>query len=248
MVPNNIHLPDIFSKFIKKALRKTSISEEDNHETANQEEGTDTEQHESLPEDLVSIKESKALQSPLPLSSGSFDYQKSLLQKRNSQKSVSEDSRTKKDMRQDSTSSVWSDNIPVITISKTESAECLDVVPEKEPPKPEPDHKFKPKIKCALRKQSTEIDEDVICYFSKDLDLKPTVFGFEDKDLGVVSESSEDTARESSTDTVLVQPGNPVVKEDGEKKEQNGNGAAEVSSVNGSATESSAEYNDITSL
>ena len=46
--------------------------------------------------------------------------------------------------------------------------------------------------------------------------------------------------------TVLVQPGNPALKEDSEEKKRNDNGTTETSSANGSATESSAEYNDIT--
>ncbi|KAJ3635461.1 hypothetical protein MTP99_008367 [Tenebrio molitor] len=231
---------DFFSKFIKKALGKSSTSEEENHDNQNMDEGTDTEQHESLPEDLVSVKDSK-LQSR-------FDFPRAILSKKNSQKSTSESSDknarpvpAKKEMRQDSGSSVWSDNIPVITISKTESAECLDVVPEVAKAEPVSElPKFKPKIKCVLKKQSAEIDEDVIRHFSKDLDLKPGLEEHLEKDVGAISESSDDTARESSTDTVLA-----VKVEDKEEEAKTGANGVELSS---STTESSTEYNDNMSL
>lgn len=235
-----VSVPDFFSKFIKKALGKSSTSEEENHDNQNMDEGTDTEQHESLPEDLVSVKDSK-LQSR-------FDFPRAILSKKNSQKSTSESSDknarpvpAKKEMRQDSGSSVWSDNIPVITISKTESAECLDVVPEVAKAEPVSElPKFKPKIKCVLKKQSAEIDEDVIRHFSKDLDLKPGLEEHLEKDVGAISESSDDTARESSTDTVLA-----VKVEDKEEEAKTGANGVELSS---STTESSTEYNDNMSL
>ncbi|XP_015833695.1 transmembrane channel-like protein isoform X1 [Tribolium castaneum] len=257
---------DFFSKFIKKALGKTSsISENENRENENLDEGTDTEQHESLPEDLVSIKDSKPQPpSRLSISSNSFDYQKGLLQKQSSLKSVSESSnkynpvrdigsvQQKKQLRQDSSSSNWSDNIPVITISKTESAEFLDVVPEAEKapvtekeivketaPEAANEFRFKPKIKCALKKQSAEIDEEVIRYFSKDLELKP------EPDAGPPSESSEDTARDSSLDTVLAVKSEESAEERTDAPKAN----PEVASPNESTTESSAEYNEnMTSL
>ncbi|XP_044270134.1 transmembrane channel-like protein 2-A [Tribolium madens] len=249
---------DFFSKFIKKALGKTSsMSENENRDNENLDEGTDTEQHESLPEDLVSIKDSKPQPpSRLSISSNSFDYQKGLLQKQSSLKSVSGSIQHKKQFRQDSSSSNWSDNIPVITISKTESAEFLDVVPEMTKTKTEktPERKevmeeeivketapdaacefrFKPKIKCALKKQSTEIDEEVIRYFSKDLELKP------EKDAGPPSESSEDTARDSSLDTVLAVKNEELEEEKNEAPKAK----PEVASPNESTTESSAEYNE----
>ncbi|RZC36461.1 transmembrane channel-like protein 3 [Asbolus verrucosus] len=264
---------DFFSKFIKKALGKSSISEDENQEAQNLDEGTDTEQHESLPEDLVSIKDTTKppLVSKLSTGSGSFDYPRVLLQKKNSQKSSSDSSEKhfqikdhkaadhKKEVRQDSGSSVWSDNIPVITISKTESAEGLDVVPEmakiravgEAPPKTESESRFKPKIKCALKKQSTEIDEDLICYFNKDLELKPELSHPDEKEnfpgVSINSESSDDTARESSTGTVLNSSNIMLAKEEElEDTKEGENGTCQTS--NGSITESSAEYNDITSL
>lgn len=212
-----------------------------------------------MPEDLVSIKDSRPQPpSKLSISSNSFDFPKGLLQKQSSQKSVSESSKyNRKQPRQDSSSSNWSDNIPVITISKTESAEFLDVVPEMTKTESEPickevieeeivkdaapgaatEFKFKPKIKCALKKQNTEIDEEVIRYFSKDLELKPV-------DAGPPSESSEDTtARDSSVDTVLM-----AKQEESEGKNDGSKGKSDVTSPNESTTESSADYNDISSL
>lgn len=160
---------DFFSKLIKKALRKFSISEDDQN-------ATDNEQHDSLPEDPVSVKPPN--RKPRP-SWGGFEFQdiaKQALQMKNSSEYTDnkhvqikviqntpdlDTASTSK--RKDSDASVWSDNIPVITISKTESAENIlnnDKVSKM----------FKPKIRCALKKQSTEVDEELIRYFNNDIE------------------------------------------------------------------------------
>lgn len=102
--------------------------------------------------------------------------------------------------RQDSSSSIWSDNIPVITISKTYSDENIldkdqhqslqDTNPKSEPRRvfvfsdndddsssDEQNKKsleatsFRPRVKCVLKKQAaTAIDEDIIIHFSEDLE------------------------------------------------------------------------------
>lgn len=101
---------------------------------------------------------------------------------------------TSKMNKQDSeTSSVWSDNIPVITISKTESYENIIDKNQEQPAPAEPKYQFKPKIKCVLKKQSTEIDEDTICYFGEDLERNKT----ESKIIEAIVESSfEDSTRD----------------------------------------------------
>lgn len=149
---------------------------------------------------------------------------------------------TSKDMRQDSGSSVWSENIPVITISKTESAENIltetdtniDIDGTRNNIKNIEESKFKPKIRSVLKKQSTEVDEDTVCYFNRDLEnnLKENRFikaiaegDIEDhnssKNNDIASpfqehaedisdqSSSEDTEfKETSVDTILNFPSN----------------------------------------
>nr|CAH7727033.1 unnamed protein product [Callosobruchus chinensis] len=77
------------------------------------------------------------------------------------------------------TSSIWSENIPVIKISKTDST---DNILSEENNKEEAD-KFKPVVKCALKKQHAEVDEDTICFFGIDLERKLS----KKKQLGILS-------------------------------------------------------------
>ncbi|KAJ8941378.1 hypothetical protein NQ318_003631 [Aromia moschata] len=142
---------DFFSKLIKKALGKTSTSED---EEPNIEDGTDTELHESLPDDSVMSRQHKPVRPSL--SWGNSDFSSAV------NKIIKKNPSTSKASRQDSGSSVWSDNIPVITISKTESAEnILDddgtTVEEKTKSKARGSDfaKFKPKIK-ELERNLTE--------------------------------------------------------------------------------------------
>lgn len=210
---------DFFSKLIKRALGKPS--EED--ETQNQD--TDTEQHDSLPEDTATAKE-VCQQAPKPMKSPDFQaivtgaLAKKKIQPELDKKSSTDSSETKrvhiqeshnrhrskpdarvtrsredrhkkthvhkpngnsssKDNSRDSNSSIWSENIPTITISKTESAECIL---EQDTPKKEDvsipscsgvkfskSDRERPKIKYALRKQDAQIDTDSISYLGKNV-------------------------------------------------------------------------------
>ncbi|XP_056629914.1 transmembrane channel-like protein [Diorhabda sublineata] len=286
---------DFFHKLIKRALRKSSTSDD-------ADDGTDTEQHDSLPYDTVAAKPIKS-----SFSWGSADFQNVALKARQLKKSkpetqvhheetvdqkhvhindkpvlseksnepstskglrhsfgfnrhinindvihfnsepftpITEVSITDIDtnlresienqtvsngVRQDSDSSVWSDGIPMITISKTESNENIlsvinepiknndEIVIKEDVPVPNANI-FKPKIKCVLKKQTTEIDEDTIRYFNDDIEKSISVNDklraivdrdFEDTGLSpdddiLTDKSSSDTdQKESSVDTVL---------------------------------------------
>lgn len=188
-------LADFFSKLLKIALRKFSISEDDQ----NAGDATDNEQHDSLPEDPSLSRQNKK---PRP-SWGGFEFQEianKALQMKKKMESLPTDSVEVIDTknatigdeqkfsqqssdgngastskRQDSDCSVWSDNIPVITISKTRSNEnILEQNKNESTLKKSKETKFQPKIKCVLRKQSTQIDEDTIAYFNDDLERNIT--------------------------------------------------------------------------
>lgn len=162
-------------------MRRFSFSEDDQN-------ATDTEQHDSLPEDPSIGKQPLK---PRP-SWGGLDFQnianKALQMKKiksdnndvssdtkhvqikdtqNSVPKVEEVNLPLSSRRQDSDCSVWSENIPVITISKTESSENIlrgdEINTSKE-------KGFQPRIRCILRKQSTEIDEDTIRHFSNNIE------------------------------------------------------------------------------
>nr|XP_023025847.1 transmembrane channel-like protein 2 isoform X1 [Leptinotarsa decemlineata] len=256
---------DFFTKLIKRALGKSSTSEDE----PNAEDGTDTEQHDSLPYDTISSR--KSLHRPLKpsFSWGKTDFQtvatKAMQLNKNNpdpndNRNISEHSQIatcvsrqnsdlRKDVhrrksnvtktepsfsdntRQDSESSVWSENIPVITISKTESAENILSSKISDSQKVEIDkvphqQQFAPKIKCALKKQSTEIDEETIRYFNKNIEenraeneliralaqdesdvesisTKKKFLDNLEEPLTDVSSSEGTEYRESSTDTVL---------------------------------------------
>lgn len=79
-----------------------------------------------------------------------------------------------KDNSRDSNSSAWSENIPTITISKTESAECiLESVDKNENELPGCSglDQHKPKIKYALKKQEAQVDIDSISFIGKELGI-----------------------------------------------------------------------------
>lgn len=179
---------DFFSKLLKIALRKFSVSEDDQ----NAEDATDNEQHDSLPEDPSLSRQNKK---PRP-SWGGFEFQEIANKALRMKKKLESDSKNSEDIidtkniptqecsqqasekngastskRQDSDSSVWSDNLPVITISKTESKEnIIDENKHQSSFTRSRETKFHPKIKCVLRKQTTQIDDDVISYFEDDLE------------------------------------------------------------------------------
>lgn len=162
-------------------MRRFSFSEDDQN-------ATDTEQHDSLPEDPSIGKQPLK---PRP-SWGGLDFQnianKALQMKKskndnndvlsdtkhvqindtqNSVPKLAEVNVPLSSKRQDSDCSIWSENIPVITISKTESSENIlrgdEIKTSKE-------KGFQPRIRCILRKQSTEIDEDTIRHFSSNIE------------------------------------------------------------------------------
>lgn len=203
-------------KFIAEKF-KTKSGEDS---TQNQDEGTDTEQHESLPEDVASTKDTQP-QTSTNIKSSSSDSNNTTthniplksdhLKKRNSDLSdtklthikssknsnikqnnndISKYSRNRLNRsssrstssgepRRDSVSSVRSENIPIITISKTESDECILNKQEKSVHNIKPSAQdvagtstgnsksipeYKPKIKYALKKQDAQIDIDSISY------------------------------------------------------------------------------------
>lgn len=87
---------------------------------------------------------------------------------------------TTKEIRRDSSSSVWSENIPTITISKTESAECILETQEHAEKQAEVSvssstkiklNPHKPKIKYALKKQDAQIDIDSITFGLRELEF-----------------------------------------------------------------------------
>lgn len=118
---------------MKKALKKSQPDEEN---AIPQEDGTDTEPHDSLPHD----KDQKEVENPQEKTIETESYiiteqktksiktkitkRRDLNQKEEMRRSSTK-STSSKDLHQDSLSSNWSENIPVITISKTESSECI---------------------------------------------------------------------------------------------------------------------------
>ncbi|KAJ8932823.1 hypothetical protein NQ314_014408 [Rhamnusium bicolor] len=236
-------------------VKEKNMENKNKDEEQNAEDGTDTEQHESLPDDSMVSKHYVHKSVRPSLSWGNSDFPSSVnkILKKNHGKidrlpSGSMDSSdmkhvqiqeaavkhstlhrcdtfelkknqqnkkrcveqvmpsTSRDMRQDSGSSVWSDNIPVITISKTESDENIlretksknektNLEKSNDKLKEHESAKFKPKIKCALKKQSTEFDEDTICHFNKDLERNLTenkIFkAVAEEDLEILTTSNE---------------------------------------------------------
>lgn len=211
---------DFFSKLLKLALRKFSISEDDQN-------ATDTEQHDSLPED-PSV--GKQLRKPRP-SWGCFEFQdiaNKALQMKKSMELSSKESESSTDTkhvqindvqtcittseepeastsnRQDSDCSVWSDNIPVITISKTESSENILKDDENKKCKIK---KYEPRIRCILKKQSTEIDEDTIRYFNNEIERNISECGAMKKlseELSDINEDNDPLNENSKTEELLT--------------------------------------------
>ncbi|XP_022904331.2 transmembrane channel-like protein [Onthophagus taurus] len=116
------------SKLIKKALRKPISEDED---------GTDNEQHDSLPEDGKEAKPQVPTKSTFKMQDTKVrNVVKSGVSRKNSDVRKVESPKKSfnlRNVRQDSIASNWSDNIPVITISKTESLEnVLDLKQEED--------------------------------------------------------------------------------------------------------------------
>lgn len=125
-----------------------------NRSSVDDDEGTDNEQTDSLPDD-ANVKEEKkpeVVRKPFSMKPRGSSFKQAInaavLQKRNSKADMAEvkhvkisdsaapavhvatkkpekSTKKKHETRQDSQTSNWSDNIPVITISKTESEECI---------------------------------------------------------------------------------------------------------------------------
>ena len=126
---------------MKRALRKSSATSDEESLPIVDGDGTDVEFHESLPEDKPKVKHVKVKPN---LDSSKHDVKKSANKKdRNShhhhhhhhhhnQRRQSSEHRTKSSSissakdQEDSLKSVWSDNIPVICISKTDSSEGIE--------------------------------------------------------------------------------------------------------------------------
>ncbi|CAH1179502.1 unnamed protein product [Phaedon cochleariae] len=240
---------DFFSKLIKRALRKSSTSDDEQ----NAGDGTDTEQHDSLPYDSTTSRQqgtvkpfswrtadfqsiaNRALQltkvkpdnnsndreypsslkqdvETRPISRQNSDLRRDI-HRRDSHLSKINQPTTSKGIRQDSESSVWSDGIPVITISKTGSAENIlkkdEVFKNHEVMQQE---KFKPQVKCALKKQSAEVDEETIRFFDNDLErtkaenrvFKTVAETWDGSNLDVSDTSHNDNA-DSNRDDLLTE-------------------------------------------
>lgn len=137
-----------------------------------QDEETDTEQHDSLPEDKVSVKETRSANAAKKLLQLKGNSEKKSDSKRNIHRlhQSSSKSTSSGEKRRDSVSLT---GIPVITISKTESSESIlneqegkcsnsDVSSENTTVKSVGSHK--PKIKYLLRKQDAKIDIDSVSF------------------------------------------------------------------------------------
>lgn len=131
----------------------------------------------------------------------------------------SEASEASSSRRQDSDSSVWSDNIPVITISKTESTEnILNEDKSEGVGAKSKESKFKPKIRCVLRKQSTEIDEDTIRYFNADLERNISEYKTVKELTGADDGSSSDTPHDSAPSPDLIDNIQPFIEPIGQEE------------------------------
>lgn len=194
-----LNFADFLSKFIKRALRKSSSPSEE-------EEGTDNEQQDSLPED-INIREAKCkpekpnnfrhainsvlqqkenvkpditrrsdsnetkhvkIQGIKPAQTHSTTQNKTIYERRiSNDKPPHTSGDTSRNTRQDSQASNWSENIPVITISKTESEECI-LEKQKQTHKPdvvtkadvEPSKESDKHRKHVLKKQKTMESEE----------------------------------------------------------------------------------------
>ncbi|KAB0796732.1 hypothetical protein PPYR_10793 [Photinus pyralis] len=167
---------DVVVRFLRRAMQKPD------NENGRQveEEATDNEQHDSLPDDVNRTPNDMRKYSNADHSEIRRFHIPDLQKRRNSVDSKrgeewrqsyrsSSPSNSSKETRQDSiTSSIWSDNIPIITISKTESAE--NILRENG------SNEASPKIRNILKKQAevaTENDSDGQC--SDDESTKTTV-------------------------------------------------------------------------
>nr|CAD7440300.1 unnamed protein product [Timema bartmani] len=141
---NEVSKNELIEKLMKRALRKSSATSDDESAPVADEEATDIELHDSLPDDVSSVtkassnkdrnvsQKNKSTDKPKDLSQGKDPEKTNRRSQLPKQRRRHNGSRPKspppnydnKD-REDSLTSCWSDNIPVIKISKTDSAECV---------------------------------------------------------------------------------------------------------------------------
>ncbi|XP_044745628.1 transmembrane channel-like protein 3 [Coccinella septempunctata] len=187
---------DFFSRLIKRALGKSSNSNNNNY---NRDDASDLDQQDSLPHDLNKNNENNGTTTPKRRTSSSASTNLRQLvkilptnkenngttteiQRNNTEEYIVQDNsnipKEEDSKRQGSVSSNWSDNIPVITISDIEQVELREKqkIPNiLDPSEPNAStgvsfkEKIKPKVKYALKKQSTEIDEESIRHFHREI-------------------------------------------------------------------------------
>ena len=157
--------PEILTRIIRRALRKSSATSDEESMPVMDGEGTDNEVHDSLSEDRPQAKAVKAKPRFESYSGGinetSFNAEQAPVMKstaektgdknhhchyhhhhhhhqnhrrRSEQRHKSPSSSSNNKERDDSLTSVWSDNIPVIRISKTDSSECIQQRAEPQQP------------------------------------------------------------------------------------------------------------------
>jgi hypothetical protein len=138
---------------MKRALRKSSATSDEESMPIMDGEGTDIELHDSLTEDRPHVKAVKVRPRFEPYNSGiietSFDVEQEPVRKcaaknhhhqhhnhrrRSEHRHKSPSSSSTNKEREDSLISTWSDNIPVIRISKTDSSECIQQRAEPQQP------------------------------------------------------------------------------------------------------------------
>nr|CAD7567448.1 unnamed protein product [Timema californicum] len=137
---NEVSKNELIEKLMKRALRKSSATSDDESAPVADEEATDIELHDSLPDDVSSVtkavsnkdrnvtQKNKSTVKPKEPSPEKTNRRSQLPKQRRrhngSRPKSPPPSYDNKD-REDSLTSCWSDNIPVIKISKTDSAECV---------------------------------------------------------------------------------------------------------------------------
>lgn len=137
---------------MKRALRKSSATSDEESMPIMDGEGTDIELHDSLTEDRPHVKAAKvrprfelynsgiietsfdAEQEPVTKCAAKNHRQHHSHRRRSEHRHKSPSSSSTNKEREDSLISTWSDNIPVIRISKTDSSECIQQRAEPQQP------------------------------------------------------------------------------------------------------------------
>ncbi|XP_021914731.1 uncharacterized protein LOC110827408 isoform X4 [Zootermopsis nevadensis] len=146
-IKNDASQNEILTRIMKRALRKSSATSDEESMPIMDGDGTDIELHDSLPEDRPQMKAAKVRPQFESYNCGiietSFDVEQESVgkaaaknigdeshhhhahRKRSEHRHKSPSSSSTNKEREDSLTSAWSDNIPVIRISKTDSSECI---------------------------------------------------------------------------------------------------------------------------